>query len=273
MTMFSRLYSLAFATTLLASTAPAPAAPIILTNSQSARVVFAGDSRDDNNGGADVLVIGINNQNINNFVILRFDLSGYSASDIVGDGTLELTPGIINQAVKGSSADTIAIYKLFPTNIDWQEGTGIIGATDNLTNDGSASFLNRVQFNDHPGPPSGTSLPWYDAAGNPVANLLGAFDPMPFSTIPGWDAEPSNVTITIPHAILVDWIENGNAGMVIASLDNGDLRGRFNFDGSSNVSRMPKLYINVVPEPASLVLVGIGGLFLSKRRTDKGACD
>lgn len=184
------------------------------------------NSRDDNNGGGGTLnLIGVNTEGVENYTIYRMDLSGL-AGQVTSGATVSVTSATLNNSNHGSSNDFILLSSLAPTNAGYVNGGGVITGDDNLTNDGSISFLNRIQYNDSPGPPAGTTLPWLDSQGAPVANLLGAVTQA--AIIPGFDAgDAPSLSFDIDQAMAQGWLDNGLAGFLVSAIDDGDGRSRF----------------------------------------------
>lgn len=225
------------------------------------------NSRDDNNGGGDPSnLIGINPGGVDNFQIIDFDFSELAGKTVLGDAILTFDSST-NQtgSTGGSAADTVWVRALFDDNAGWVQGGQSIGSSDNNTNNGSASFENRVQYNDDgSGPsPNGISTPWLDDSGIAVADLLAALGPnldtaagVVDSNRPG-----SPITFTIAQATVQGWIDNGFAGIVVGNDDDGNGSSRFRMDNGN-------LSFEAIPEPASLTvgLLGIAGLCLRRRR-------
>lgn len=226
--------------------------------------------RDDNNGGAGgTLTMGINTGGVDNFALLRLDPFGLSV--IGGLGPVENARVIVpvrtnfTNGNHGTADDIFELCALPSTNTGWVEGTRGIGGNDRTADDGSATFLSFAQYNDDPGPPSGTTIPWMDENGQPAANFLDALD-SPVSMTPGWAQgnAPDLLELPVPLAVLNDWTTNGVAGLGIVVRDNGDSRSRFVIfqDGAG-------LLVDLVPEPTSstVALVGLlcGGLSRQRR--------
>lgn len=208
--------------------------------------------RDDNNGGAGgTLTMGINTGGVDNFALLRLDPVGLSLLGGLGPiGNARVIVPVntnFSNGNHGTPADTFELYELPSTNTGWVEGTRGIGGNDRTADDGSSTFLSFAQYNDDPGPPSGTTIPWMDENGLPVADFLDALG-SPVSTTPGWAQgnAPDFLVLPVPLAMLDDWTTNGVAGLGIVVRDDGDSRSRFVIfqDGAG-------LLVDLVPEPSS----------------------
>ncbi|MEM1356393.1 MAG: PEP-CTERM sorting domain-containing protein [Planctomycetota bacterium] len=238
---------------------------IVLDQESLARVASGStNSRDDNNGGDDFSrLIGLNTGGLDNLLIYRFDLSSLAGLTATADATLEIDiNGNFTNGNHGTTDDQIAAHELFLTNAGWVKGTGTIGANDNLTDDGSVSFLNFAQYNDDPGPASGTSVPWKDAGGADVSDLRGAIS-APLDTVPGYNQGTGNVigslSFTIDQSTVQGWIDNGLAGIVVTAIDDGDSKSRFFLQSGT-------LTVDAVPEPGSLACLALGGVLIARRR-------
>lgn len=242
---------------LIAGLPQAGAAPISLDVTRSVRVISGSDnSRDDNNGGGDpAALIGIAN-GVDNFEIYDFDFTGLDGETVIGDATLSFAVSTNNTgAFAGSTNDTIWIRALFDDNAGWTEGTQTIAANDILTDNGSASFLNRVQYNDDPGPPGGVTTPWLDDSGAGVSNLLGALtaDLASAAGVVDSNRPGTPVFFTIPEATVQGWIDGGFAGIVVGATDDGSGASRFRTD-NGNLS-----FTTVDPIAVSISSITVSG--------------
>lgn len=235
------------------------------SNAQTRTVSGTTNSRDDNNGGSDTQTIGINPGGVDNFVLFDFDdLNFLPALTLSGDATFSI-PGRAFTNNAGSTTDTVNLHELYLTNDGWLEGTRTIVGADNLSDEGSASFLNRVQYNDDPGPAAGTTQPWLDALGNPVTNLLGAVT-APLGSELGYSAADVTagtalLSFTIDQATAQRWLDDGVGGFLLSATDlDSDGRSRFNLDG------LATLTFNTVPEPTALITTTLSLLGLSTVR-------
>ena len=92
----------------------------------------------------------------------------------------------------------------------------------------------RQQYNDSPGPPSGTTQPWFDDQGSPVANILGAIT-QAGSTSGFAQGDSAQLNYPIDQATAQSWIDNGLIGFVVSAVDDGDSRSRFLLSGAATV--------------------------------------
>ena len=192
-----------------------------------ARLVgFTTNSRDDNNGGGSFPnLIGVNTGGVENFALYEFDFEAMTGVTARG-ATITVFSDILMNANHGDANDSIVINELALTNTDYVTGGLIITGADNMTDDGSISFLSRVQYNDSPGPPSGVTEPWLNNDGQPVPNLLGAITPV--ASVAGYEEGDSPVLrFTIDQEQAQQWVDDGVVGLVVTADDNGDSRSRF----------------------------------------------
>lgn len=218
--------------------------------------------RDDNNGGAGgTLTMGINTGGVDNFALLGLDPVGLSVLgglDLGGNARV-IVPVRTNftNGNHGTTADKFHLYELPSANTGWIEGEAGIGGADRPADNGSVSFLNFSQYNDDPGPPSGTTIPWTDENGQPVANFLDALG-SPIASVPGWNqgSAPNFLEFPIPLSTLEDWTVNGVAGLGIVIEDDGDSRSRYVIfqDGAGVLVDLA----TAVPEPSTLLIAFVG---------------
>ena len=193
-------------------------------NSAACRLVTEpSGARDDNNGGGDgSTLIGLNTGMVDNFMVYQIDFSGLAGMSTSGATvTVGVMQGFTN-ANHGQDTDMIAVSSMAATNADYISGSGIISGADTPADDGSISFANRVQFDG-----SGTTEPWMDASGAPVANLLATLTQA--ATVAGYNqgAAPPTLEFTIDAATAQGWIDNNAAALVFSTIDDGDDRSRF----------------------------------------------
>ena len=209
------------------------------------------NSRDDNNGGGGTSrLIGVNTEGVENYAVYTMDLSGL-AGQVTSGATVSVTSTLLSNSNHGSADDAIQLNVLASPNAGFVNGTNTISGVDNLTDDGSISFLNRIQFNDSPGAPSGTTLPWLDDQGVAVANLLGTMTSVGITS--GYEAgEAPVLTFQIDQAAAQDLLDNGLAGFVLNTVDNGDSRSRFSITPELTISF--DIAVNSFVPPAEYIL-------------------
>ena len=212
-----------------------PMMEAVVNSISDARLVgFTTNSRDDNNGGAGSSnLIGLNTEGVDNFTVFEFDLESVFGETTTG-ANITVTSSTLNNANHGDSNDFIVLNEIAATNAGFDTGSNGISGSDNLTDDGSISFLNRIQYNDDPGPPAGTSQPWFDAAGDPVANLIGAMTEV--ATTSGFaQGDSPLLSFSVGAEVAQRWIDEGLPGMVLSTQDNGDSRSRFLLSSSAAI--------------------------------------
>ncbi|QEG22958.1 PEP-CTERM sorting domain-containing protein [Mariniblastus fucicola] len=235
-----------------------------------ARLISTPDTlRNDNNGGntATGALIGVNSGGVDNFMLYFFDVN--SASGITTTGA-EVTIAVANgqPGNVGSAEDTIRLHEIAIGNAGWDPGSDTITGADTPATDGSVSFLHRAEFND-----PASNISWVDSSGTDVANVLGAFSEIGSQAGFGTPA-PTNITFTIDAATAQGWIDNGLAGLALTAEDGGNGNGRFNFLSNDNAVNAASSLTNItffteaVPEPSSVVLMGMFGIaaFMRRRR-------
>lgn len=206
-----------------------------ISQSDARQVGFTTNSRDDNNGGGSISkLIGRNTEGVENFAVFKMDL-GSLAGEVTTGATVSVSTETLNNSNHGSANDAILLNTLAMPNVGFETGTLNISNNDNLTDDGSISFLNRIQYNDSPGPPSGTTQPWLNEQGVPVSNLVGAISQA--GIVSGY--EPGNAPVlsfTIDQSTAQSWIDNGLIGLVLSAADDGDSRSRFSLLGPVTIA-------------------------------------
>lgn len=209
-----------------------------------------GNLEDNNYGGGGALVIaapGLTNGEFQ--TVMRFNLSGalsafntqYGAGQwSVQSVSLELTSSAHGNAIY-NAVNAGAFNISLMLNNSWTEGTG----------NASSPTMDGITYN--------TLLGTYVSAGD--ENL-------------GTDAFPGGTTGANTYAL------NLAPGLISDILSGGDLSLRL-FAADTNVSYLltsragspasaqPQLIVNVVPEPGSLTLLGLGGAMILRRRAKR----
>ena len=212
-----------------------PTMETVVNSISDARLVgFTTNSRDDNNGGAGTAnLIGLNTDGFDNFTVYEFDLESVFG-EITTGANVTVVSNILNNVHHGDSNDLIVLNELASHNAGIDTGIGSITGSDNMTDDGSISFLSRIQYNDDPGPPAGTTLPWLDAAGNPAANIIGGMTVV--ATTNGYSQGDSPVlSFSVGQEIAQRWIDEGLPGLVLSTQDDGDSQSRFGMSASATI--------------------------------------
>jgi len=203
--------------------------------------------------GNDMYVGDAGNEADNRF-LLRFDISSLAGQTVVGDGTLTLTIAQVDGSP--NPGDFFDVYEVDDNNVGWSSST---------------SSWNR--FNQD------TSVLWKDSAGldlpvatgnvgDPTLGGLGTpsqgYGATPIATINQASyAVNDTVDVTIPQAVLQDWVDGVNAGLLFRGRDQTNA-GRVAFDKptSGSVSERPLLTLDVVPSgtlPATIAVYDFNG--------------
>ena len=130
-----------------------------------------------------------------------------------GPAAVTVVTSNLTDADHGSGADTIVVSSIPTTNSTFMTGSEIITGNDNLTDDGSISFLNRIQFNDDPGSASGTTEPWLDVNGAVAANLPWAVTQEATRTGYSQGSTPPLLFFIVSQATAQSWIDDGLTGV------------------------------------------------------------
>lgn len=243
-------------------------AAVVVTSTWQARVIddpaSKSDARDDNNGGSSVSnLIGSNTGGVDNYLIYSFDVSTLTEA---GPATVSFDVNDLNNAQGGDSNDSIELYMISPNNTGLIKGTSEITGSDNPANDGSVTFANKNQYTT-----GGTSQPWLKADGSTATNLGDAL--ILVSSIAAYDGprtgvgtDPTPFVFNIDQATVQGWIDNGLTALVLGATDGGttgttDGKARFLFSGSATGGA-----IRVVPEPSSLAMLVLAGVYTIRRR-------
>lgn len=221
-------------------------------------------ARDDNNGGNTTTgaLIGVNAGGVDNFMIYDFSDLSSAAGETVSGATVEIFVATgFSHSQHGGPGDVITLSEIALSNLGWSQGSGVITGTDNQADDGSVSFLNRIQFDT-----SGTTMPWMNASGTGVSNLLGSLTTLDSTN--GWNSgsAPVSMLFSIDAATAQGWVDNGLGGLALSATDDGDGMSRFNMRTHNSGQLGAAITFHVVPEPASLGTLGMLSAFALLRR-------
>jgi hypothetical protein len=156
----------------------------------------------------------------------------------------------------GGPTDGMQMYAIDNANADWVEGGGnFTPASD----DGSSSWNSKA----HP-------TAWVGGAGG---GTLGALQDT-LAGVSGSDAPNTLYSFDLDPALVDQWITGINAGVLVKDENDFDANhlqievGSAEFGDSFARPRLEITY--TVPEPASLVLLSLGGLVMLGRRSLRG---
>jgi hypothetical protein len=201
--------------------------------------------------------------------IMRYDLSIVPelAGKTITGATLAMwgrDSGYDEQPIGG-----IDIHALLPANAGWVEGTG----DPYKPGGGDVTWDHHTEATQAWAGSEGASTPGTDYAATPMGNLPwdqnGTTGGYLYEAIGGLKAELDVATIQ-------DWLDNpgNNAGMLLKNhLPSAQdptqsylCAGEWGGADPINHGYEPKLTIEYIPEPTTMVLLGLGGLLLRRRK-------
>lgn len=189
--------------------------------------------------------------------LLAFDAS-HLAGQTVQSATLTLTKG--TAAVTADNLDrNLQGFEISGANADWVQGTG----TGTTSSDGWATGASKAH--NVAGWTGGDRIGYGTTLADTVADV--------FSTTPYRVEHPfgTQYTLTIPAALVQSWIDSPatNAGLLFLNTGGSSQTVFISSEYTANETFRPTLDITMVPEPASLGVLGAAGLFLAGRRRSR----
>ena len=207
-----------------------------------------------NNGGRAWVKVAQDGASVAN-TVMRFDVSSLSGMTITGV-TLSLYSGNDGH---GSTSFDVSVYEIVTANKDWVEGT----STSYASQDGSSCW-NYAQYD------ATTPTAWVGGQnGCGVSGTDRGATAMDTETIL---AEDAWYDWTLSNSMVQSWVDTpaDNAGVVFMADGGGYDRQDFRSHEYGTASLRPKLTITYTPEPATMLLLGIGGLGVLVRRRRRG---
>ncbi|MCD4825272.1 MAG: DNRLRE domain-containing protein [Phycisphaerae bacterium] len=206
-------------------------------------------NQDYNNGGKDYVKVVQSSSGPAN-IIMRFDVSSLAGKTITG-AKLEL------YAYNSNSVDqNVSVYEILSANKDWVEGT----ITGNSSQNGSSCW-NYEQYTGSAwdGGQNGCGVSGTDRAATAMDTVL--LDSDTTGTWFDW---------TLTNSVVQGWADGDNAGVVFIADSTAYSRYYLASSEYSTATLRPKLTITYTPEPATMLLLGIGGLGVLIRRRRRG---
>ena len=252
----------------------APAATISFQNGASNAYVsnYAGtsdtsfDSANDvnggynngNNGGANYIYANQTTTWEERRALIGFDLSSLTGQGLtVNSTTLKLA------SMAGASPDNVNVsfYPVAAANAGWVQGTN--GSVVFPANAGESTWNHKIHPNTNWAGSPGLSTPGTDYINTPAAT--GVYNP---TTTDG-----TIISFALTPSVVQSWIDTpaNNAGLLLLT-DNDSTNGYYRFaqyyssEATANLRPVLELEVTAVPEPASLGLLAVGGLLMSRRR-------
>jgi hypothetical protein len=233
----------------------APAAQAALLTAAADTYVRAGTSTNTNyNAGATLPYLDVKSQSGDmqwtRKTYVRFDLSSYT--DPITDASLDL---VIAGALGASTSTKVWTFAVYGLRDDFAPGAGILG------NDWGETA---ITWNNAPGNDLASST------GIDVAAMYGAA-PLGTFTITGKGTTGSGVGISGgPGSALVDFLKSDTDGrvtfVVVRPTDGTTTESVVHQFASRENSSYAGPQLNLVPEPATLALLGAGLAFVAARR-------
>ena len=186
-------------------------------------------------------------------------LIAFDASHLVGQtvqsATLTLTKGTAPVTADNVDRDLHG-FEISGANADWVQGTGTGAASSDGWATGASKAHNVAGWTGGDRIGSGTTL------ADAVADV---FSDTPYRVEHAFGTQ---YTLTLPAALVQSWIDSPatNAGLFFTNTGGSSQTVFISSEYTANEAFRPTLEIIMVPEPASLGVVGAAGLFLAGRR-------
>ena len=210
-----------------------------------------------NRGLTQTNMIGSMGPTLDVYGILRFDLSGVAelAGATINAATLTL---IGHNNGYPEPTNGIDVWEILPANAGWNEGTGNPWNEPALS--GEVTWLQKGYGTANWTGGEGCDLVGTDIGLLPIGWYEWNKDGLPAGTMP-----PQHTALTA--SVVQGWVDTpgGNAGMLLKCQDPQATQNYF-FTAQDGNLYGPVLTIDYVPEPATMVLLGLGGLMIRRKR-------
>lgn len=221
---------------LLAAVCVRPAASAILPAVEDNRIRSVSPTSVSDGSAATIKFQGGSLSEIgDSMLLIRFDFA--PATDVIGSGTLYLK--VANQTGSATSTATVRAYALALANDGWSETT--------------STYNNMVQS---------VPTPWASGAaftiGTDTAALAGSVAPGTFAT---------GTTIAIPlDAAVLNAMRTGTYAKSLYLTLDSNMTAPWIASTENTVEPAPYMDVTLIPEPATIVLLGLSGLAALARR-------
>ncbi len=209
-------------------------------------VVLRTDVPQKNYGGANWFMVGKLVAGATNNTLLRFtDLSAASGQTVT-NATLRL----YKTDWSNQTADvTVNIYQVAAANAGWVEGAGLGTLVD-----GTSDWSWKIQT---------VNTPWAGGQNSGCGKAGTDYTISLVGSVTALDATAGYIDINLDASVIQNWIDNPsqNYGLILTA--PGATAGQVVWFNSSEAgSGNPELVLNVIPEPVTSGLLGVGGLLV-----------